>query len=63
MRAGRKPTYGEQKKVYELTLTPTARKMLTVKAKALRTSASELVERFARGLLDNDLSRELTGKP
>lgn len=54
--------YGENKQRRVLYLTPTAWGRLKHQATALDLSPSELVERFARGLLAPDLNLELTGK-
>ena len=56
-------TYGETKKSTTLTLTPTAVEHLDRMAKGLHLSRSELVEQFARGLLDINISeRKVLGE-
>lgn len=43
--------YGENKTRRMINLTPTAWDMLKAQAQALETSPSDLIERFARGIL------------
>lgn len=50
VQAGREE-YGEIKERINISLTPTAMKLLDEQGAALGVSRSELIERFARGLL------------
>ena len=57
-RAGVGDSYGEVKKDINLTLTPTAIDALGEKAKELKISKSELVERLAKGKLSRSDQEE-----
>jgi hypothetical protein len=46
--------YGEKKERVNIGLTPTAQRLLDRKGEILGVSRSELIERFARGLLSTD---------
>lgn len=54
--------YGEAKKKYTITLTPTAWSTLDEIATQVGLSRSDLVERFARGLIPYDRKTLLEGE-
>lgn len=47
--------YGEQKERISVNLTPTAQRLLNEQGESLGISRSELIERFARGLLSAEV--------
>lgn len=55
--------YEEGKERVNVSLTPTAVQQLDSKAAQLNVSRSELVERFARGLIAADPNQQFLGEP
>lgn len=56
---GRKPKHGEGVVRFNMSLTPTAKEKLDARAKALGTTRADLIEKFARGELPLEESREV----
>jgi hypothetical protein len=54
--------YGEKKDRVNISLTPTAQKLLDDQGAALGVSRSELIERFARGLISSNLEVRSLGE-
>ncbi|MFB2977641.1 ribbon-helix-helix protein, CopG family [Microseira sp. BLCC-F43] len=54
--------YGEKKERVNITITPTAQRLLDQKGEALGVSRSELIERFARGLVSANPEGTMLGE-
>jgi dsDNA-specific endonuclease/ATPase MutS2 len=58
----RKAIHGQRKANITLTITPEAAELLEEKAKALKISKSEFVERIARNLISESQEEQLLGE-